>query len=422
MFISMCTGIKLDPPGGDKEWLLNFFLNPPSALHKVYLFNLTNPTGFLKSEEKPAFAQLGPYAYNEKWTRDDQKLVSDDRIEFTPKRIFRFNPRKSQGNRQTDRLTNVNVPMLTALHQMKYGPPVLRKSLNTLLDILQQESFPNFFVRDLLWGMKSDLTKLGRDIGFGPVSKYPYDKFGLYLGINGTDNGKMTVNIGPMGKGILPAVDIVSKRGKSEFGVWQKGSDCDTVRGSDGVLFDPKEVAKKTRLHVNNPDFCQSLPYDFEREVERQGIKAFRFTLSKDAYGLPRNVPDNACFCVDQSCRGVRAGLRNVTACNYGTPLMISNPHFLNGDESLRLEIGGMKPDLRLHQSFFEIEPTTGLTLKAKVAIQVNAAMQSMEGVRLAKGFQDLIIPLLYFTIQRDHLNNQSDVDTLKSILAKRNL
>ena len=50
---------------------------------------------------------------------------------------------------------------------------------------------------------------------------------------------------------------------------------------------------------------------------------------------------------------------------SYGVPIIMSTPHFLDGDESLWEAIDGVQPEREKHITFLNIEPTTGKRLRA---------------------------------------------------------
>jgi len=420
IFCQICQARNLDV-SRDEDWLLDLYLNPPvTPTCKVYMFNLTNPVGFFDNNERPVFNEVGPYAYKETWIRADQTWVSDGEVEFVPKKIYRFLPQLSSGNRQTDLVTSINVPMLALLHQMKYGPKVLERAANALLEVLNQKSLQTHVVREYMWGEKNDLVKLGRDIAYGKASRFPYEKFGLYIGKNDTDNGKLRVSSG-MRAGGPPIGSVLSWRGKQVFDVWKPESQCDAVRGSDGLLFKPG-LTKEETIYLFLPDFCRSFAMKFSQEVQQNGIKGYRFVMSKDTFSSPLEESNNQCFCVDGSCKGFGdvSGLTNMTACMHGAPLATSLPHFLHADESIRAKIIGMNPDPNLHESYVDIEPVTGVPLNVHFGIQVNAVMQPVQNVERAKGFRDITIPLIYTIVETNGLTETEHLNRLKSIIAKR--
>ncbi len=57
-----------------------------------------------------------------------------------------------------------------------------------------------------------------------------------------------------------------------------------------------------------------------------------------------------------------------------GLPIILSNPHFLFGDEKFLTDVDGISPpSLDLHNTLVYLEPLTGLELKANQRLQFNA-------------------------------------------------
>ena len=48
--------------------------------------------------------------------KDDINWINDGLIEFVPKVTYRFNPRKSKGNRQFEKITTLNMPLIVSFY------------------------------------------------------------------------------------------------------------------------------------------------------------------------------------------------------------------------------------------------------------------------------------------------------------------
>ena len=57
------------------------------------------------------------------------------------------------------------------------------------------------------------------------------------------------------------------------------------------------------------------------------------------------------------------AGVLNISACQSGAPVFVSQPHFLNGD-FYKDTVIGMSPDEGLHNTFIDVEPVGGAQLR----------------------------------------------------------
>ncbi|KAI8433458.1 hypothetical protein MSG28_015493 [Choristoneura fumiferana] len=64
-------------------------------LTKVYIFNVTNPTGFLENGEKPRLAEVGPFVYREDMEKVNIKFHDNDTITYQHNKILRFVPEMS---------------------------------------------------------------------------------------------------------------------------------------------------------------------------------------------------------------------------------------------------------------------------------------------------------------------------------------
>ena len=61
-----------------------------------------------------------------------------------------------------------------------------QRTIASFVEILGQKPYVEHTVRDLLWGYSNQLLGLAKTIGQAfPENKiYPYDKFGLFIGVS----------------------------------------------------------------------------------------------------------------------------------------------------------------------------------------------------------------------------------------------
>src|SRR5207237_6350372 len=76
-------------------------------------------------------------------------------------------------------------------------------------------------------------------------------------------------------------------------------------------------------------------------------------------------------------------------------PIFFSAPHFLFGSESLFDGVTGLEPNESLHESYMDVEPTTGIMLRLMLRFQINIRMTKNETLD-SLPFDDKIIPLLW--------------------------
>lgn len=100
----------------------------------------------------------------------------------------------------------------------------------------------------------------------------------------------------------------------------------------------------------------------YEKAVDYKGIPTWKYS------NKPESISDNGpdlCFCPrvkDEDYEDVpscpKAGLLDITACVKG-PILVSNPHFYEGDASLLKFAQGVKPEKELHENFMYFEPVS---------------------------------------------------------------
>ena len=159
---------------------------------------------------------------------------------------------------------------------------------------------------------------------------------------------------------------------------------CHDIYGSDGTQFPPFVEKEETKwLFVS--ELCRSIWLDFDTEVEVEDIEAYRYRPPFEVFNM-RN-PNNYCYCPEfRDCAVAsdndtwnandcyeycKDGFIKVGECYGGLPLIMSAPHYWNVEESLNSQIKGLKADRDKHDTFLDVEPITGVALRAHKRIQV---------------------------------------------------
>lgn len=157
------------------------------------------------------------------------------------------------------------------------------------------------------------------------------------------------------------------------------GEYCNTINGTDGSSFHP-QVKRSETLYIFNTDLCRSLFLDYEMDSSVRGIPTYKFVVPRRFFQAPANEPENECFCTQKAglsdllCR--TDGILDISKCRKGAPIVLSAPHFYNGDPALRANVSGLRPNKLRHETFLEIEPLTGLVLNAARRIQINVQVK----------------------------------------------
>ena len=87
-------------------------------------------------------------------------------------------------------------------------------------------------------------------------------------------------------------------------------------------------------------------------------FRALRFIPFEATFDSGAENADNTCYCPFPEEKGcLPSGLHDISSCQPGSPIIISWPHFLYGDPSLKAGVEGMSPDKEKHTFFLDIEP-----------------------------------------------------------------
>ena len=86
----------------------------------------------------------------------------------------------------------------------------------------------------------------------------------------------------------------------------------------------------------------------------------FRFVPPPNVFDTTNENPENACFCTnpDGVCN-TPSGVFNVSICQFGSPTMLSWPHFFQADPKLLDAVEGLNPNKDEHQLFIDVQPVS---------------------------------------------------------------
>ena len=174
----------------------------------------------------------------------------------------------------------------------------------------------------------------------------------LILQKNGTIPGLMTSLTGKTD--VYKLGQVLEWEHKSKLDFWRKGSECNTIKGSDGSSFSP-DLSRNDTIHIFNRELCRSLPLVYQEDitsaVDGCELSGYRFVPPENVFAPPSENPDNACFCLlDDGCKDLPKGLFNMSACFFDSPVFMSWPHFYQADPKLLEEVEGLSPSKEKHQ------------------------------------------------------------------------
>jgi len=114
---------------------------------------------------------------------------------------------------------------------------------------------------------------------------------------------------------------------------------------------------KSEVVHIYDKDLCRIIPLKYVESLEKDGIAADLFRLPNNSYGDSAHNPENKCY--DTSEYEPIQGLQNISPCQYGAPVYISNPHFFESHPDLLNSVEGLKPEREKHETYFKIQPVS---------------------------------------------------------------
>nr|AFK11285.1 mLGP85/LIMP II [Callorhinchus milii] len=385
---------------------------PPIPVYiQFFFFHIENRLEVLQGE-RPYVRQIGPYTYKELRPRVNISLFENATISASTSRTYILDLTMSVGDPKKDRITTINIPFVTLLQMLKYTGPS-EHVIASLISILKSEMlFQTRTVDELLWGYEDPLLKLGHK--FFP-SIIPHSRFGLFYGVNGTSDGEYLFNTGK--NDYMKFTKIILWKGQKSLNWWTSDT-CNMINGTDGGSFHPL-LSKSKILYLFTSDICRSMYAVFEKELEVQGIRAYRFIIPKEIFANATENPDNKGFCTPPgNCQP--GGVQNVSICKQGAPIFISSPHFYNGDQKLVEDIDGLNPSKEAHQTFLDIEPRTGIPVRIAKRLQLNIHVETVPNIVQTGKIRTMFLPVLF--LNESALIDDNSATRLKTKIHEMNI
>lgn len=357
---------------------------PPPVFTEYFFFNVTNVDAFLAGE-KPRVVEVGPYTYRQYRTRENVSMLENGaKVSAYNTKSFVFLRDKSVGDPSQDSITTVNIPAWAVMNKLKNS--FWKASMMSVwMNSIGSGLFTTRTVDELLWGYEDPV--LARLSSTSPdVEKI----FGLMVKKNGTHTGEFVYHTGQ--ENYLDFGRVVTWQGQSQLTFWTSNQ-SNSINGSDGAIHPLLE--KNERLYVFTPDLCRSIYMEFEKDVEVNGIPAYRFTPPRSVFASKEENPANEGFCVSpQECLGT--GVLNVSPCRKGAPVIASFPHFYLAEDKYVAAIEGMNPERIHHQTYLDLNPTTGVIVRANKRAQVNILINRISGFVKTRTLNETIFPVMF--------------------------
>ncbi|XP_017347672.1 lysosome membrane protein 2 [Ictalurus punctatus] len=359
---------------------------PPPVFMEFFFFNVTNPDGFMIGE-KPRLTHMGPYTYREYRPKANVTFVENGaKVSALTPKTFVFVPEMSAGDPSVDLVTTVNIPAVAVMNKLKGVSFWVRSGIAMFMSSIQTTMFMTHTVDELLWGFKDPLLSRLR------AAKPEVDEnFGLMLYKNGSNDGEFVYYTGE--KNYLDYGRIDTWKGEKLMSFWATNQ-SNMINGTDGSAFHPF-LTKEERLNVFTADLCRSIHMFFEKEVVVKGIPAYRYTPPRAVLASGKNNPENEGFCLEKD-KCLDDGVLNVAVCRKGAPVIVSFPHFYLADKKYVDAIEGISPVHEHHQTFLDLNPTTGVPVRAAKRAQINIKLDRVTGFPMTRNLNGTIFPIMF--------------------------
>uniref|UniRef100_A0A8C9TTQ9 Scavenger receptor class B, member 2a n=1 Tax=Scleropages formosus TaxID=113540 RepID=A0A8C9TTQ9_SCLFO len=385
--------------------VLDAWKNPPSDVFMQYFFfNVSNPEVFLAGG-KAAVTQIGPYTYKEYRPRENLTyLENGTKLSALNPKSFVFVPEMSAGDPEVDRVRTINIPFVAVMNEMSSYSFFIRPLVSLWMNSIGVDLFTTRTVHEMLWGFKDPL--LSRIHTLKPdVDEY----FGFMYKKNGSHEGEFVFLTGEENYMDFGRIDTWNGLRKM---TWWSSNQSNMINGTDGSAFHPL-LSKDELLYIFAADLCRSIHLAYVEDVEVQGIPAYRFAPPLDVLASPEDNPANAGFCVPAG-KCLSAGVLKVSVCRQGAPIVVSFPHFYQADQKYVNAFEGLTPNKDDHETYLDLNPTTGVPVRACKRAQLNVLLNRVSGFPKTRNLSETIFPIMFvnetFVIDEDSAANMRNL------------
>ncbi|KAL6726321.1 hypothetical protein Aduo_008307 [Ancylostoma duodenale] len=375
---------------------------------QIWMYHVENVAEIIRGG-KPKLSEVGPFTFIEKqWKSYHEFVDNDTRIFYRNEHVYTFNKSLSCPTCFLSRRVVIPNVIFQKLVDFASQGFLQKLAITAILTATGEKPFINVTVQEALFdgyhdpvidavcekpilSMLCDALKIPQRIGF------------LY-GQNNTDDGLYEVSTGLGAPWNIGKVHTFNNMSIIPESVWDS-TDAREIRGVDGQLFPPLlEEGKEIEIFAG--PICRTVAMRFHERSEFRGIATFR-------YGFPANiydptVPENRGFCNRNNTPAffnstvqipgcLPKGFLDISRCLPGAPrIYISQPHFLNAPREVLYSVEGMRsPNEKDDATFLEIEPTSGVPVRAKRRVQINVGITNGD-LNILPAMKNIICPTLW--------------------------
>ena len=365
------------------------FIEPPYSFYqRVYFFNVTNSDAILKGE-KPKVEEIGPFTFMEKKRKVELKWDAfESSVTYRNNESYFFLPQMSGSLTLDAPITTVN-PVMLALGSMAENPALPEAAHAVLEMYLWRFNMDPFITKpagQLLYeGYDEEILLALAQFTNNPV--HATGKFGFFYPNNNSNSILIKTSTGA--DDIKNLEQIIELEGESRMSIW-KTDYCNRFEGVMSAPF-PRPINKEEYLYMFSEGLCRSIYFEYKEETIIRQLEMYR-------YGMPlsllANSKENECYCTDKfTCRNQMADL---APCKKGAPMILSYPHFYLANQEDIDSIDGLNPNKELHETYIDIEPTSGFSLRAKKRVQLNLALRHYANLPSLTQVREVILPIIW--------------------------
>ena len=374
---------------------------PIPIINSFYFFNVSNSIE-VKNGQLPVLAEVGPYVFRQEIHKVNISWNEDESlVEYDVLRRWFFDPERSQEKSMSDQIYHLNVPLVssadfvTKLKMASREKLFLYYAINELHSQTNSSLFSMHSIHDLMFkGYSDSLIDEAFMLNFDGMS-IPFDKFGWFYGKNDTSSsGRFSVYSGK--KDIRKIGQLHSWKGSTQLSDFQESCKSLSQRPVVTDFFAPfsQDTPESFQLFVG--DICRPLTLNFQGEKKYRGLTTRRYAIDKRS--LDNSLPDNKCFCPEE--KGCPTnGIIDTSKCTFDAPSLVSLPHFLFGDISLKRGFNGISPDFNRHSFSIDVHPVLGIPVSAQIALQINIRLTRDKKIHQLRNMTDneIVFPVFWF-------------------------
>ncbi|XP_011292727.1 sensory neuron membrane protein 1-like [Musca domestica] len=386
-------------PGSDSRKMWEKF--PIYIKFSIYVFNVTNPQE-VQDGGKPRLQEVGPFVFEEwKDKYDIEDIEEEDAVEFTMRNTFIFRPDLGLSGEEVVTFPHPLVQVMgiaikrekfAMLQMIAEGLEELFKARSAFIQAPVMDIFfrgidvncdtENFAAKAICLNFHTGAVKGGVKVDD------THFKFSLLGAGNHSDAGRFKVSRGT--KDHRTVGKVLEYDNDEQLNIWPE-DECNQLRGTDSTIFAPL-MSPSDGLWSFSPDLCRSLGPQFQKKTTYNGLPALRYVMD---LGDVKNEPENHCFCRDYPDMCPHKGTMDLSLCNE-TPMIASQPHFLNADPKLLADVDGLEPNEQKHGIFIDFEIFSGTPLSIAKRLQFNLDVEPIEQIPVMSKLRPLVMPLFW--------------------------